>query len=81
LAIGKNQYGCAATSRLLTVTMFENPKPKINLIKDTLFSDTYGPKNQYQWFLKGIEMAGETNYFVVPKETGAYKILVTDSNG
>lgn len=78
-AIGKNGFGCADTSKTLTVTVYETPKPKVELREDTLWC-TIEAKS-YQWFFKGVEMAGETNQYTVPDEEGAYRVDVESDEG
>jgi ELWxxDGT repeat protein len=80
-AIGRNQFGCRDTSRTLTVEVYENPKPDVTLISDTLWSTVTGVDYTYQWFFKGVEIPGETNEYVAPKENGAYKVEVTNDKG
>lgn len=81
-AIGKNQYGCADTSRTLQVIAYDSPKPIISYTSiDTLFCNLVGSEYTFQWFFKGAEITGETNYYLVLKENGAYKVVVTNANG
>lgn len=80
-AIGRNQFGCRDTSRTLFVEVYENPKPDVTLISDTLWSTATGVDYTYQWIFKGVEIPGETNEYVAPKENGAYKVEVTNDKG
>ncbi|MFY0675115.1 MAG: T9SS type A sorting domain-containing protein [Bacteroidia bacterium] len=80
-AIGRNQFGCRDTSRILTVNVYESPNPNVQLRNDTLWSSETGDGYTYQWFFKGEEMPGETSQFVAPKENGAYKVEVTNDKG
>lgn len=60
--------------------VFNSPPaiPTVSEINDTLFSS---PATTYQWYLNGQLIAGATNDFYVPSQSGIYIVRITDVNG
>lgn len=70
---------CADTSLPYTIVVYLKPSiPVISRSKDTLIST---PANQYQWFLDGNQITGETWQTLTVKSNGNYSVKVIDSNG
>jgi PKD repeat protein len=63
------------------ITVFpETPVPVLSQSNDTLFSSQ--GYLSYQWYVGDtLPVEGATDYFYVPDSSGAYTIVVSDSNG
>ncbi len=74
--------GCSAVSRVVTVTVFPNPRPVITANGPLVFCDgdsvtLAGPPGfvRYAW------SGGESTRSIVVKRSGNYALTVTDTNG
>jgi len=74
-----NSFGCSTTSGTVSTEVLPLPKPSISLISDTLWCDL--DLDNYQWFFKGVAIAGGNEKFWVPTEEGAYRIDVVNQKG
>ncbi len=52
--------------------------PVVTQINDTLYAS---PATTYQWYLNGQLIAGATNDFYAPTQSGIYIVRITDANG
>ena len=52
--------------------------PVVSESNDTLFST---PATTYQWYFNGYQIAGATDPFYVPTQSGNYLVRITDANG
>jgi len=70
---------CSAKSDTFNVT--------VNLIPSVPIIDSVGgillstPEANYQWYLDGIILVGQTNQFVTPDQNGCYQVKVTNDDG
>ena len=69
---------CPVTSNSLTYTFSSPLPPLVSFSSGTLTSST---GTNPQWYLNGLLVAGATQTTYAPKQTGAYTIKLTDSNG
>ena len=54
--------------------------PQVTLVNDTLFATGSGAATGYQWYQDGSPIAGATNAYFVPTESGDYSVSWTDEN-
>lgn len=84
-----NFYGCLAISEPITVNQFGapdvalEPAGAINLCAgQTQYIEVLAASAiQYEWYLNGELLVGETNSYLEAFEAGAYAIQVIDENG
>ncbi len=76
-----NSFGCSATVFMVdTVHVYGNPPhPTIFIAGDTL--KCLLPGYNYQWYLNGTAIAGETNSYTVPLVTGNYIVMISTAQG
>lgn len=74
---------CKAVSKSVVVTVNKVPaKPFISLRgTDTLRATSLGGSLSYQWYMDGDKIAGATERTVKATKSGAYSVVVTNSDG
>ncbi|MFN7602846.1 MAG: T9SS type A sorting domain-containing protein, partial [Bacteroidota bacterium] len=72
-------HGCKMTSNSVAIKFNSLPSIEIKQIADTLKAPS-GLKS-YQWFKNESAIAGATNYFYVPVNSGKYKLMGTSLTG
>jgi hypothetical protein len=71
---GTSPYGCASTTRVVTVSTLPAPsKPVVAASGDTLVSSE---SERYQWSIDGVPVAGGTSRRLVVTGPGAYTVTV-----
>lgn len=71
-----NQYGCKGSDEV-TITLDSLVGPLLYLTDGKLYCLTTG---EFKWFLNDVEIKGETANFIFPKESGQYKVIVTNTS-
>lgn len=74
-----NNFGCSTTSATVSTEVLPLPKPSISLVNDTLWCDLN--LDNFQWFFKGVAIAGGNEKFWVPTEEGTYRVDVVNQKG
>jgi hypothetical protein len=72
-------HGCNMTSNSVAIKFNSLPSIEVKQIADTLKAPS-GLKG-YQWFKNETALAGATNYFYVPVNSGKYKLMGTSLTG
>ncbi|PCH97183.1 MAG: hypothetical protein COB85_02875 [Bacteroidetes bacterium] len=85
-AVGNYSYyatqtdsGCESSSSLVTINIYPNPTPAITVSGGNVLST--GIYANYQWFVDGAILVGETSQSYTATSSGGYWVTVTDSNG
>lgn len=73
--------GCAKVSNPVLVRIFPTPTATIVYNPQTNTLSTAEPFVQFQWQLNNQPVVNATQATYVPAESGAYAVIVTDSNG
>lgn len=74
-------HGCTSESDPVMVTVHPLPAPAIITKEDMEVELMSSPEAHYQWYHNGQPLSGETGQTLVPTESGAYQVMVTDTNG
>ena len=70
-----SQFGCKGADEVI-ITMDSLTGPLLYLTNGTLYCLSPGT---FIWYLNGIEMNGLTSNSIIPKESGEYKVIVTNT--
>lgn len=70
--------GCSNTDQMTLYVYPLPPIPGVMVSGDSLLAPL---GYSYQWLINSQEIIGATNQYLLPIETGAYSVKVTDSNG
>lgn len=83
-----NALGCSATSNTVVLGVNQAPLATATAQSDTIFCQgdsvkigaNPGSGLTYQWQKDGVDIVGETYWFISAKQTGIYRVIVTNSN-